>query len=94
MSNKPSACVYVYVCMCVILYLHKPHISYTSYRLQAIHTVQDLGWKDAYPSLTQAEKNALSRTFVNFLPGILQAMTKVAKGSATQGSKIIGVSGE
>ncbi|XP_050717813.1 uncharacterized protein LOC126999339 [Eriocheir sinensis] len=59
-------------------------------RLQAIQTVQDMGWKDANPSLTRQEKDMLSGTFVNFLPGILQAMTKVAKGSSTQGSKITG----
>lgn len=80
--------------VCVPIRTQNSHTSHTSYRLQAIQTVQDMGWKDANPSLTRQEKDMLSGTFVNFLPGILQAMTKVAKGSSTQGSKITGVSGE
>lgn len=66
--------------------------AFSFYRLQAIQTVQKLGFMSARSPLTKQERDKFSETFVNFLPGILQAMTKVAKESDIQGSKIIAVS--
>ena len=61
------------------------------HRLQALKTVQDLGWKEQFGELSAEEKDRLSATYVNFLPGVVQVTARVARGGDIQGNRVTAV---
>ncbi|XP_063853461.1 uncharacterized protein LOC135096126 [Scylla paramamosain] len=74
----------VYVCLSMVKKERSKRL-----RLQAFQTVQDLGWRKHWPSLSEVEKNTLRSTFLNFLPGIVQCVTRVATAGDVQGNRVV-----